>query len=329
MIRAIKIAGLRGIREGQLDDFTPLVVLVGPNSSGKSTVLDALLLGATASANEELARVMARRPDLENRSNWLLNRHQGREANEARIEIRGEAHQTRVASLTHVGNHQKNPLAISTILVSSQPQEAQSGTRVLFASPPVASPPLDDVPQVQLLDPDNTAKQPNVADLYTRVAERGLRREAKGIITDLLPDLEDIEILSQDNKPVLYLQYKSGALPLALAGDGVRLLLRLSLELAAPVGGVVLLEEPEVHMHPGAIRQVAKAILAAVARGIQVIMTTHSLELIDSLLAETSAEDLYKLSFYRLQLNDGILKSSRLSGADAALARSQIEDDLR
>lgn len=179
------------------------------------------------------------------------------------------------------------------------------------------------------MDPDNTAKQPNVADLYTRVAERGLRREAKGIITDLLPDLEDIEILSQDNKPVLYLQYKSGALPLALAGDGVRLLLRLSLELAAPVGGVVLLEEPEVHMHPGAIRQVAKAILAAVARGIQVIMTTHSLELIDSLLAETSAEDLYKLSFYRLQLNDGILKSSRLSGADAALARSQIEDDLR
>jgi AAA15 family ATPase/GTPase len=84
-----------------------------------------------------------------------------------------------------------------------------------------------------------------------------------------------------------------------------------------------------VHQHPGAIRQSARAILAAVRRQIQVILTTHSLELIDALLAESSDEDLAKLSLYRLQLQGGALKSSRLPGPDIAFARTTIEDDLR
>ncbi len=46
MIRSVEIKGLRGIQEGKLDDFTPLVILVGTNGSGKSTVLDAMLIGA-------------------------------------------------------------------------------------------------------------------------------------------------------------------------------------------------------------------------------------------------------------------------------------------
>jgi predicted ATPase len=106
-------------------------------------------------------------------------------------------------------------------------------------------------------------------------------------------------------------------------------LLRLSLELASSGGGVALLEEPEVHQHPGAIGQSARAILAAVRRHIQVVLSTHSLELIDALLAESSASDLAGLTVYRLQLQEGLLKSSRLPGPDIAFERTTIEDDLR
>src|SRR5208282_3857926 len=119
------------------------------------------------------------------------------------------------------------------------------------------------------------------------------------------------------------------SVPATLVGDGIQSLLRLSLELAASGGGGALLEEPEVHQHPGAIRQSARAILAAVRRQIQVILTTHSLELIDAILAESSDEDLAQLSLFRLQLENGTLKSSRLSGSDIAFSRAQIEDDLR
>ena len=47
-----------------------------------------------------------------------------------------------------------------------------------------------------------------------------------------------------------------------------------------------MLEEPEVHEHPAAMRQSARAILAAIRRDIQIILSTHSVELIDALLAE-------------------------------------------
>jgi predicted ATPase len=48
-VRSLHIEGFRGIREGTLDDLTPLVVLVVPNGSGKSTIPDALWMAQTRS----------------------------------------------------------------------------------------------------------------------------------------------------------------------------------------------------------------------------------------------------------------------------------------
>ena len=151
----------------------------------------------------------------------------------------------------------------------------------------------------------------------------------KAIVADAVRGIRDIEILTEEDTPVIHLVFEDHSVPAGLAGDGVRMVLRLALELAAVGGGLVLLEEPEVHQHPGAIRQSARAILAATRRGVQVVLTTHSLELIDALLGEASDEDLERAAVYRVQLESGVLKSHRLSGPDAALARTQIEDDLR
>ena len=64
-------------------------------------------------------------------------------------------------------------------------------------------------------------------------------------------------------------------------------------------------------------------------RGIQVILTTHSLEMIDSLLALADDGELDKMAFYRANLEEGQLKTHRLSGKEASVARTEIEDDLR
>jgi putative ATP-dependent endonuclease of OLD family len=66
---------------------------------------------------------------------------------------------------------------------------------------------------------------------------------------------------------------------LARKGDGVQSLAALSLMRqvsdAAPGRQLILaIEEPESHLHPTAIHQL-KAVLAAIARTSQVIMTTH------------------------------------------------------
>ncbi|MGH7340867.1 MAG: hypothetical protein ACREKH_10295, partial [Candidatus Rokuibacteriota bacterium] len=104
---------------------------------------------------------------------------------------------------------------------------------------------------------------------------------------------------------------------------------RLRFEPDAPwhLGAVV--EEPEVYQHPKAIRQGARVLLANVRRGVQMILSTHSLELIDALLAEASGEDLDRVALFNLRLDDGELKAGRRSGAEIAFARQTLENDLR
>jgi len=191
------------------------------------------------------------------------------------------------------------------------------------------APAFREIPDLRLVDPNPRQQHVPLHELYTRAVERGSRKEAKDIIRELVPNLEDIEILTQQNQPVLYLVFDDGAHPVQLAGEGIQLLLRLSFELATSPGGVVLLEEPETHLHPAGIRQSARAMLAAMRRGVQVIMTTHSLDLIDALLATAKNGDLDQISVYRVQLEHGELKTHRMSGREAAAARTEIEEDLR
>ena len=47
MIEYIRISNLRGIKTGEVDDLAPLSVVVGPNNSGKSTILEALFIGCS------------------------------------------------------------------------------------------------------------------------------------------------------------------------------------------------------------------------------------------------------------------------------------------
>lgn len=116
---------------------------------------------------------------------------------------------------------------------------------------------------------------------------------------------------------------------MTLAGDGIRTFLQVALNLATLRGGLVLIEEPETHQHPGAIRRTAKVLLAAVRRGVQVVVTTHSLELIDDVLDEADDDDLARLALFNLALRDGELRSARYSGTDVAFARTELERDLR
>ena len=91
----------------------------------------------------------------------------------------------------------------------------------------------------------------------------------------------------------------------------------------------LVLEEPEVYQHPKAIWQTARALLANMRRGVQTVLTTHSLELIDALLSEASEEDLAQMALFNLRVDDGTLVSSRRAGDEMAFARQDLEKDLR
>ena len=47
MIRHLEVSNLRGFRHFRLEGLTALTMITGRNGCGKSTVLDALLIGAS------------------------------------------------------------------------------------------------------------------------------------------------------------------------------------------------------------------------------------------------------------------------------------------
>ena len=330
MISSIEITRFRGIREGKLEDLTPLVVLVGPNASGKSTVLDAVLIGAAPVIGDAIGRAVVRHQGVKRGVRWLLWRS-------------GQHGQSEIGVTTKRGCRRDCRLFLEETQPTSIHFEARlqgvEGPSSLNGAAQILDPlrysftqgrlVLEDTPQARIVESPVEPAQTPLYELLTRCIERGQRSEAKEIVAELIPGVKDILILTEADAPIVHLEYADHSVPAALAGDGIHSLLRISLELLSCPNGVVLFEEPEVHQHPGAIRQSMRAVLAAVRRDIQVILTTHSLELIDLLLAESSEDDLKKLSLYRLQLEDGLLRSHRMAGSEVQFARTQIENDLR
>jgi hypothetical protein len=298
-------------------------VLVGPNNSGKSTVLDAVLIGGAPEPRKALAFVVGRRGAVERGARWLF----WRSGDRASIIVGTHAGVTRQCTLERLG-------ASIACAVSMPGGTARASVnfsddnKVLGydGGTPVR---LEDVPEARIVEPHRGVDQEPLHRIYNRALEAGRIEEVNALLRELLPEgFRQVEISAPEDKPVVYLSYKDNAVPAGLQGDGVQCVLRLGLELAAAPGGVVLLEEPETAQHPRSLYESARAIAAAVKRGVQVILSTHSLELIDMLRAHLEDEP-EKLSVHRLMCKVGELVVVRYSGAEVALARDAIGDDLR
>lgn len=346
VIESVEIKNLRGIREGALTALTPLTVLVGPNSSGKSTILDALLIGAGNSPGEDVGRAVNRRATRDADARWLLWRQgsegattldvgaDGKSRRHSTLSWSSEVPRALAERLREFGR--PSPFSLVEIIcegrgyASAQTAFAADNSYECRHAPDVLPDELIIEPAVSFLDMRGVGLGTPLTQLYTEVVTQGRREDVRELLSAIVPGLRNLEILvSHRMEPVLHLVFADKSVPVALAGDGVRTMLRLSLELASRGRGLVLVEEPEVHQHPKALQQSAKALLAGVRRGLQIVLATHSLELIDALLLEATQDDLPRLSTYRLKLDEGVLASSRLDGEQMAFNRGQIEEDLR
>lgn len=321
MIKSLSISGLRGIESGSLTDLTPLVVLVGPNGSGKSTVLDALMIAAAPAPQSGLQTVESERSPSGRFFFW-----KGDPNSKVQIGLVSEKGTRKVS----VGAVPGMPGPSIFPRVTAWEARETNGSPQLPAGDSTKQGPLADVPEFMFVQPGQIGRQQeSLVDLYSRAVKHGLRKEVKQILLDLLPGADDIEVLTENNQPTVFLHYPRLSHPIALSGSGVHLLFRAACKIASPTGGLVLLEEPETHLHPGAIRQLAKVVLTAVRRNIQIVIATHSLDLIDALLTEATDRELDLISLYRLRLSEGKLTAHRRTGREAATVRAEIQDDLR
>jgi energy-coupling factor transporter ATP-binding protein EcfA2 len=331
-ITSLEITRFRGIREGRLDDIAPLTILVGPNGCGKSTILDAAFIAGAPDPGMAIGAIWKRGVRVAAAARWLVwragtdgpaeitlgpTRQTWRKVLIKAANVNGVLFRTEEGNL---GGFRSSPASWSgqPLNVVTHYPLVQTG-----AKPP-------GVPELRLIDQLAETDRP-LHELYSETARLGQSEleRVESIIRDLVPELHSLKILTEGDSPVLSLMYPDRGIPAVLAGDGVHALIRMTLELVGRTAGTRLLEEPEVHLHPGAIYQTMQVVVAAVRRGMQIIMTTHSLELIDALLSLSNNEDLGRMALYRLRLDDGTLKSVRLNGEEISFSRMTIEDDLR
>jgi predicted ATP-dependent endonuclease of OLD family len=120
-------------------------------------------------------------------------------------------------------------------------------------------------------------------------------------------------------------------------GDGFKALIGILASLyQQPKNTIVLIEEPEVHMHPGYLQELAKyLILLSRTRNIQLFISTHSMELINCFLdidlMPPLNSDFVKSEFFMLRLNqlENVVVSEEIDYNEADMAIKELEWDLR
>jgi energy-coupling factor transporter ATP-binding protein EcfA2 len=323
MLTSITINGLRGIAHGELNEIAPLTVIVGPNGSGKSTILDAINIAARPNTGEAMSLASQRRRSSPDFARWLFNR--GRVTSKVKLvarngtqhcEVRLEGEPKTIKFDASCSDSKLNTFKWNGYLNDSG---RNSKTQRIHLG----------ITAVHLVDSHGEGSLAPIHELHSIAIQGGHREQENRVLSALVPGAQSIDVLTSQGQPVAHVVFPDHSVPVSLIGDGIQAVLRLALEAMLLDDGLLILEEPEVHLHPAAQGLAAKVIVDSVRRGLQVILTTHSLELIDRLVAECEESELDKLALFQVRLDAGDLKVARIPGDEVAFMRGQIEDDLR
>lgn len=332
---------LRGICGEVSLDLAPLNVIVGRNGVGKSTIVDAALIGSANNPADALGRIVRRRVAVRHGARWLVTRSSvpGSPVASVRAESsQGVVRETRISLM-------ENPTAtlvedlvrryrdigdddVQAVRVQVDDGRVDADHRATFE---VAFEPgngysikASDVPAplrvgayVRLVD----AKliQEPLTDAFSRTVQTGRIANVLDILQSTEPGISSLQILTDDDQPYLAATVRGVTMPLSLVGDGVRVLARLAFEIEdIRDGGLLLVEEPEIHQHPVAVGAIAKSLVDASRRGVQVVVTTHSLDMVEDIRGQFDVgRDVPEIAFFYLsKAADSSLTCVRSAGRD-------------
>lgn len=348
-IDRVEIERLRGVRHGVVGDLAPLSILVGPNNCGKSTVLEALVLSSLGGRDfAEAVQFLCRRGGPAHHAMrtlfWDSDEHQGCNMRLVGAELEHslrllKSHGRDVEDFARAKSEglrdDMRSYELHITAAINRRSSARSFRLMLdstgkLGSPFRASAQGEPLAQFGFVDVDAVRAHGELEAEYSRLERWGKLDETLDALRVSMPDLKDLRILQVEQDFILHIT-RAGQppTPAYLAGDGFKRLLALAAALNDGENAVVMLEEPETFLHPRYIRELVLLLHRQIRRGKQVILSTHSLELIDQLLADDEEQPLIESNVHRLRLSSGELRSVTVSARDARTLRSELFEDLR
>lgn len=162
------------------------------------------------------------------------------------------------------------------------------------------------------------------------VIKSGEKEEVIKLLKILDNNIEDFNILKSKNKPSsIYIKHsKYGFMSLSSFGDGVKKILTLASAVVSAKNGILLIDEIETAIYKNILNDVFGWLLnACKIYKVQLIATTHSLEVIDAFIQ--TSKNIDKLTCFRLEHYNENIYSNRLAGQKLKDVRCILGQDVR
>lgn len=364
---SIEVQSFRSLRGLKLDQLGQANVLFGVNDSGKTSVLEAILL-LTNPMNPALWAQLAmlrepqpmrfRRLPRTDRVRWLFPA--GKQADSVdKIEISGsfqlgrtlhrelslfdEEHITFAAAYAHAA--ELRPVQPWRSADGSSSGEAMTNGAELVVNEhggPDRKFTLWEDESIRVAR-DNSGRIPvqlvmayqhwfgsSMSERFSRARLENTTDSLVELLKLLDDDIHGLELLQPEGEPTLYVQHATnGLVPLSVFGDGVRRALFLAEAVMGARGGLLLIDEIETGIHVNALTGVFRWLLRACQRyDVQLFVTTHSIDAIDAILkADETPEE--DVVAYRLARENALTTAKRFSEKQLRWMREERGLDMR
>lgn len=341
MLRSLEIQNFKGIKEGKVDELAQVNILVGRNNSGKSTILDALVLLRSALISQDYLDLRGPQQILERR----VSRGQGNfnydelwfgMQTEVPLVLNATFDQT--ASLTQEWKSRGsgNTPTSTNLMEGSHPEsrrytwqsQADRGAARTYKqeqnwsqiSQQFGEGQATFLGLIHLLDPSG------IQFAYAeRIWPELIKDRRDTRVTRLLSEIYNTEIeyisfMPHPRQTRLVAALPSTSVAVDWLGDGFRYAVNiLSLGIALQ-GTAFLIEELETHQHPESLRKLTQTLFElAKQQQLQLFLTTHSMELITYAL-DAAEEKGVEMKLHHLSLDrEGSLRSIPFTQPNAQL----------
>jgi ABC-type branched-subunit amino acid transport system ATPase component len=320
MLRDLTIENYRLFRELTLEPIARVNLIVGPNNSGKSSLLEAIYLLASEGTPASLLDILNERGEFVVRS--FDPRYERRPPGGYQVVHMFYGHELKSGNNVRIQSKLKKPISLTIAFVESAPRQqstfeeleqelddmsyswvvrldyTQNSVGTTHQELPVLEDGLLDYPRRPLYrrfsSPDQKVKlittnylnYDELAMLWDKITLTPREEKVVEALQLLEPKVERISFtsrLTSNSGILLKLRGVTDPVPLGSMGDGIRRILAIAASLVSVENGILLVDEIDTGLYYEALTNIWRLILeTSVKRNVQVFATTHSWDCVKS-----------------------------------------------